>query len=176
MGIRPAHQRRRLEELNSGDVGNAQLGQRHDLVAGAGGDAEDLGLVVQETHLIKCAKEVGEGVDLVLPGLGGPEALVLLVEREDDARRGVAGGFGEAEVGLRGRVRRDAGVGGFEEEEDEGDGADEYGDVGEPLQENLDVPLHNGGDRKKALYRWRSEQKTGSSWLEVATLVVIFDS
>ncbi|KAM1385276.1 hypothetical protein ACFX15_031002 [Malus domestica] len=92
---------------------------------------------------------------LVLPGLGGPEAVVLLVEMEDQARRGVAGGFGEANVGFGGRTWCDAGVGGFEKEEDEGDGADEDGDVGEPLQEYLDVPLHNGGDRKQALYRWR---------------------
>lgn len=42
---------------------------------------------MQETHLITCAKEVGEGLDFVLPGLGGPEPLVLLVQREELARR-----------------------------------------------------------------------------------------
>lgn len=148
MGIGPAHQRRRIEELNSGDVGDAQLVQGHDLVAGTRGDAEDLGVVVQETHLITCAKEVGEGLDFVLPGLGGPEPFVLLVQREELARRGVAGGFGKAEMGLWGRIWCDAGVWSFEQEEDEGDCAYGYGDVREPLQKHLYVPLHNRDQKK----------------------------
>lgn len=54
--------------------------------------------------------------------------MILLVEGEVGARgRVVAGGLGETEVGMRRRVGGDAGVGGVEEEGEEGEGSNGYG-------------------------------------------------
>ena len=45
-------------------------------------------------------EELDEGGDLFLPIFGGPEALVLLVDGNELARSGIAGGFGESEMGF----------------------------------------------------------------------------
>lgn len=140
--IGAAHQRGRVDQFDPGDVGDPGLGQRHDLVAGPGGDAEDLGVVAEEAQVADRAEEGPVGEDLAAEGAGGPEALVLLVEGEElAAGGGVAGGPGEAvaggggggEAGLRGRP---------EEEEEEGEGGDGDGGEGELVEERLDVPLH----------------------------------
>ena len=60
------------------------------------------------------------------PGLGGPKATVLLVDGEELAWRGVAGGLGEFEVGFGRRVLGYAGLWGLKEEEEEGEAG--YGD------------------------------------------------
>lgn len=128
MGIGAADEGRRVNQLHAGDILDAEIGNGHDLVAGAGGDAEDLGVVAEETEIADGGEEVGEGLEVVGPVARGPEARVLLVGGEVGAREGeVAGGFGEAEVRFGRRVRRDAGVGGAEEEGEEGEGCYGYG-------------------------------------------------
>lgn len=64
MGIRSADERRGVNDLDPGDIGDADLGQSHDLVAGAGGDAEDPGVVAEEADGLEGAEEVGVGRDL----------------------------------------------------------------------------------------------------------------
>lgn len=45
-------------------------------------------------------EEVNEGRELLLPVVGGPETLVLLVNGDELARSGITGGFGEFEMGF----------------------------------------------------------------------------
>lgn len=73
-------------------------------------------MVLEKTQIPKRLEEVDVGFDLVLPGPGGPEALVLLLDGDDLARGGVAGGSGESVVGFCWGIRWDAGLRGFEEE------------------------------------------------------------
>ena len=143
VGVGPAHERRGLDELDAGDVSDAEMGECHDLVAGAGGDAEDLGVVVEEVDVVEGVEEEGEGTDVIAPRGGGPEALVLLVERDVVTGSVVAGVPGEAELRLWGGIGCDAGVGGLEEEDDEGEAPDDQGDVREALQEHLYVTIHH---------------------------------
>lgn len=97
-------------------------------MAGAGEDAEDLGVVAEEAEISDRGEEVGEGLEAVVPVARGPEARVFLVGGDVGAREGeVACGFWEAEVRFEGSVGRDARVRGLEEEEDEGDGCYGYG-------------------------------------------------
>lgn len=86
---------------------------------------------MEKTQIQKRLKEVDVGFDFVLPGPGGPEALVLLLDGDEHARRGVAGRSGESVVGFGGGTRWDAGFRGFEEEYDEGQGPYGYGGVGD---------------------------------------------
>ena len=70
MRIGAADERRGLEDLDAGDVVDAEEAERGDLLAGASGDAEDAGVVEgggAEEEVV--AEEEGEGEDL-----GGPEA------------------------------------------------------------------------------------------------------
>ena len=88
MRIGAADERRGLEDLDAGDVVDAEAAERGDLVAGASGDAEDAGVVEgggAEEEVV--AEEEGEGEDL-----GGPEARGL------NAQGAVLGG----DVGARG--------------------------------------------------------------------------
>ena len=66
-------------------------------------------------------EEIEEGGEVVVPEFGGPEALVLLVDGEDLARSGIAGGFGEFEMGFWRGIWGNAGLWGLEEEEEEGE-------------------------------------------------------
>lgn len=84
---------------------------------------------MEKTQIQKRLKEVDVGFDFVLPGPGGPEALVLLLDGDEHARRGVAGRSGELVLGFGGGTRWDAGFRGFEEEYDEGEGPYDYGGV-----------------------------------------------
>ena len=144
MRVGAADERRRVDELDAGDVLDAGGRERGDLVAGAGGDAEDAGVVAEEAEAAEGEEDGGgEGLDLGVPVARGPKALVLLVEGRVGARGGeVAGGFGEAKVGLEWGVGGDAGVGGSEEEEEEGDGCYGYGHEREPPQERVYFPVH----------------------------------
>jgi len=117
--ISAADERGRFEDLDAGDFVDAEAVERVDLVAGAGGDAEDVGVVAEEGEV---AEEDGEGVDLGLPEARGAEAEVALLGGDVEARGEVAGGLGEAEVRLKRRVGGDAGVGRAEEEEEEREG------------------------------------------------------
>lgn len=139
VGVGPVHQRRRVHQLDGSDVGESHLGQGHGLVAGAGGDAEDFGVVVKKAE---GPEEGAVGGDLRLPGVGGPEAVVHVVEGGEAAGRGVAGGSGEGD--RRWGMDRDAGagVGVLEEEEEDGERGYGYGGVGDPVQEYLYVLFH----------------------------------
>lgn len=117
--IGAADERWRFEDLDAGDFVDAEAVERVDLVAGAGGDAEDVGVVVEEWEV---AEEDGEGVDLDLPEARGVNAQVALLGGDVEARGEVAGGLGEAEVRLDRRAAGDAGVGRAEEEEEERQG------------------------------------------------------
>lgn len=116
MRISALNERRRLNDLDAGDVINAEAVERGDLVAGAGGDAEDLGVVAEEMEV---AEEEGERVDFGCPEARGAEAKGFLIGRDVGARGEVARGFGETEVGFAWRIVRDTRVGGAEEEEEE---------------------------------------------------------
>lgn len=119
MRIGAADERRRLEDLDAGDLVDAEAVERFDFMASAGGDAEDVGVVAEEGEV---AEEDGEGVDLGLPEARVAEAKVALIGGNVDARGEVAGGLGEAEVRLARRVVGYAGVGRVEEEEEEREG------------------------------------------------------
>lgn len=126
MGISSAHERRRVDQLDAGDVLDSDLGQGSDLVAGAGGDAEDAGVVVEVGEGFEGEEEGGEGLDGFEPFVGGPEAVVFLGEGGARAVGVVAGGFwvwavcvGASEVG-----EGYAGLWGLEEEGEEGECGD----------------------------------------------------
>lgn len=111
VGVGAGDERRRVEDLDGGDVVDAEGGEGVGLVAGAGGDAEDAGVVAEEGEV---TEEEGEGVDLGRPEARGAEAEGALVGGDVEARGEVAGGAGEAEVAVG-----DARVGRAEEEEEE---------------------------------------------------------
>ncbi|KAK7261055.1 hypothetical protein RIF29_27358 [Crotalaria pallida] len=75
--IGAADERRGVHELDAGDILDAEIVDGHDLVAGAGGDAEDLGVVAEEAVVDERGEEEGEGVEGLVPEARGPEAVVL---------------------------------------------------------------------------------------------------
>lgn len=85
-------------------------------------------MVVEDIQMMEINEYLGVKGDTCVPGLGGPEAEVLLVQREVLPRGRVTGGFGESEVRFRRSVRRNAGFRGLEGEEYESEGC--YGDCG----------------------------------------------
>lgn len=58
-----AHERGRVDELDPSYVGDADLWQSHDLVAGAGSYAKDPGVVAEEAKQLEGAEEAGVGRD-----------------------------------------------------------------------------------------------------------------
>lgn len=54
-------------------------------------------MIGEQSLILKTPKELGIGIDLLLPISGGPETLVFLGDGDVFAARGVAGGFREAE-------------------------------------------------------------------------------
>ena len=146
MRIGAADERRGLEDLDSGDIVDPEAAERGDLVAGAGGDAEDAGVVVvvggsggEEEGEEVVAEEEGEGEDLGGPEARGLNAQGALLGGDVGARGGeVARGFGEAEVRLPGRVVGDTRVGRAEEEEEEREGGYCDGYEREALEESVD--------------------------------------
>lgn len=51
MRIGAADERRRFEDLDAGDFLDAEAMKRLDLVTGAGGDAEDVGVVMEDLEV-----------------------------------------------------------------------------------------------------------------------------
>lgn len=88
---------------------------------------------MEETQILKLLEKGDVGFDFVTPGLGGPQALVLLLDGEKLTRRGVAGGSGESEVGFGWGTVWDAGFRGLEEEYDKNQCGHGYGGIREPV-------------------------------------------
>lgn len=95
-------------------------------MSGAGGNTENSGVFIEETQILNRFEEFHVGVNFLLPFFGGPEAFVLLVDGNMDARGVVTGGFGKSEVGFGGCVWGNTGFWGLEEEKEKGEGSYGY--------------------------------------------------
>lgn len=112
-------------------------------MARPGGDDQNARVVRDVISRLEGFEEGGVGGDGGGPGLGGPDAVVALLDGSVGPGVEVAGGFGEAGVGLRMRVGRvEAGLGRLDVEEEEEGGGGGYGGDGDPVEELLHVPLH----------------------------------
>ncbi|KAI3443138.1 WD_REPEATS_REGION domain-containing protein [Psidium guajava] len=104
--ISATYQRRGVNQFDPDYVSYPDSDSTMTHMAGTGEDVEDLGVVAKEAQIADRVKEGPIGEDLVVEGVGGLEALVLLVEGEELATGEVAGGSGEAMVGGGGGGRR----------------------------------------------------------------------
>lgn len=77
-----------------------------------------MGVVREEFEGLEVMEDGGERIDGFQPGVGGPEAVVFLVDGGDWAVSGIAGGFGMGFV-MRVGLGIDAGLWWGLEEEDE---------------------------------------------------------
>lgn len=68
MRIGAADEWQGVKKLNAGDILNAEKGERGDLVAGAGGDAEGPGVVAEEAEVAEGEEDEGEGMHGGVPG------------------------------------------------------------------------------------------------------------